>query len=420
MKKIFLSYSWAKSNEANEVDTTLNQFDLKVIRDVRDLKQMANIPEFMERIKDSDFAVLLVSDSYIKSKNCLYEVIKLLEDVNFTTKAVPLIFSDAKISSTLERLNYMNYWESQIEQLQNGINTGLSSVAFASNIIKDLEHFQLIRTNLDKLFNFLTEHLYFNYEQESKNSFKNLLTHIGVSNNSAKTKFKPRDTIDRFNLKNSNGVNNILDIYRLLLNISYNAEIELPRIMGHLQEITNNLAKYFTNKTKSECAVSIKLITNDETGKNPSVLTLVRDTESLSRYSEIDKIKARIEDNTVYKHIVQSMPATNPYFLSNDLRGERNYENTSFNIRGNLEFANLGNFKSFLRKKSWPLPYLSVMSVPVFNGTDKNDKTIIGFLNVDSSKEHVFKSEEDIKIVKDIGEQLFFALHKFQAFEINE
>jgi len=420
MKRIFLSYSWARSKEANEIDAILNQFNINVIRDIRDLKQMANIPAFMERIKEADFAVLLISDSYIKSKNCLYEVIKLLEDNNFIKKAIPIIFTDAKISSTIERLKYLNYWESQIEQLQEEIKNGLTSVAFASNIIKDLEHFQLIRTNLDKLFNFLTDHLYFSYEQEIKDNFQKLIDHLGISKDYQKAKFQSKETIDRFHFSNDNGVRHILDIYRLLLNISYNSEIELPRIMGHLQEITNNLAQYFSNNTKSKCAASIKLISTDENGENISVLTLVRDTESLSKYSEIDKIKARIEDNTIYKHIIQSMPATNPYFMSNDLRHERNYQNTSIKVFGNYEFPSVGSLKSMFRKDNWPLPYLSVLSVPVFNGVDKGEKTIIGFLNLDSDKENVFKSEEDIKIVKDIGEQLFFALHKFQAFENNE
>lgn len=407
MKKIFISYSWAKNAEANIVDNILSLYEIEVIRDVRDLKQLENVRAFMDRINEADYAILLISDSYIKSKNCMYELLKLIENKDLKNKAVPVLLSDIKISSPIKRLEYLKYWETQISELQFGIQNNLSSFAFANNLIKDLEQFQLIRNKIDDFFTYINEHLYFIYEEQSSKSFSDVIETLKIKKKiiNVQNEYNVKETIDRISLNPKASSIPIIDIYRLLLSISNNSTIGTSRLLGHLQEIIENICMYFNTVTKSTCSVSLKVFTNDQSVKSDTyVLTLIRDKKSSLRYSEIDKIKARIIDNTsYYSALANTITNKKSFFVSNDLSAESSYKNSYFEIYRN----------NFWGKKQWSLPYISSMTIPIYRNDDSK-QVILGFLNIDSDKKKSFKNENDINIMQEIGGLLFYPLKQLR------
>jgi hypothetical protein len=410
--KLFLSYCWAQRNEADKLDEFLSHYEVIVIRDVRDLKPLENIKSFMEQIKDADFAILLLSDAYLKSKNCLYEAIKLLDDKGFKNKAVPFLVNGVKLFSPQIRLSYLTHWETQTKELEQAIRQGLNSLTNISNLIKELEHFQLIRSKLDDFFNFITDHLCFNFEEEQSSNFVELVSHLSILKSDSQKKkavYYSSETITKINI--IKGADQIIDIYRLLLNVSNNKNLEIGRLLGHLQEIANSLSNYFKIKTKSTCTVALKILRQEESNEGPSVITLIRDLNSAAQYSELDKIKARIIDNTSYYQITRTITKKRPVFFSNNLVKEIGYTNSSFAWYEKLKNSpfSLNNDQ----KKGWILPYKSVIVAPIFNKKGDEETTMIGFLSVDSSESDVFDSDEDLKLVSDIGQQLFFALHRF-------
>ncbi|KCV74456.1 hypothetical protein Y011_16480 [Vibrio parahaemolyticus VP49] len=97
-KKVFISYSWSDMKVANEIEGHLSQFQLELVRDVRDIEYKNSISDFMETIRGSDFAILLISDSYLRSKNCMKEVLHLLKDRNYEEKILPVLVSGTKIT----------------------------------------------------------------------------------------------------------------------------------------------------------------------------------------------------------------------------------------------------------------------------------------------------------------------------------
>lgn len=408
---IFLSYSWTHIDETNHLDELLEQFNVEVIRDVRHLKELENIKVFIDKILEADFAILMINDAYLKSKNCMYEIIKLMEDKSFQKRAIPILFEDVIISNAQTRIGYMQYWENQLAQLQNDIKNSLTSFANSSNVIKELEQFQLIRNNINEFFNFITDHLCFTYKKEVQENYSGLFNHLSLVKRkmSENTNYKSRPTIDRIEIPNSNGANHIVDIYRLLLNLSNNSELELPRLLGHLQEIANNLSSYFTTTTKSECAVSFKLIQNDGS-KEQTVATLIRDTKSQSRFTALNNFKTRIFDNTNYAHVFYQIKKGKAIFFSNNLAHLKEYSNTEFALFGMPTTTSVKD-----REKYWTLPYKSIITAPILNSATNNETTILGFLNIDSPKTDVFNSEYDLKLVSDIAEQLFFSLQRLHA-----
>jgi UDP-N-acetyl-D-mannosaminuronate dehydrogenase len=89
--KIFLSYAWANASVADEMDNDFKALGITFQRDVRDISYTSSIKDFMNKIGKSDFVVMLISDEYIRSENCMYEVTELLGAHEFERRILPVL-----------------------------------------------------------------------------------------------------------------------------------------------------------------------------------------------------------------------------------------------------------------------------------------------------------------------------------------
>ncbi len=105
-KKIFISYSWSDMKIVDEIERDLSRFNLNIVRDVRDLEYKDSISDFMETIRAADFALLLISNSYLRSRNCMSEVLHLIKERNYNDKVLPIIIDGTCIYSVEDRLEY--------------------------------------------------------------------------------------------------------------------------------------------------------------------------------------------------------------------------------------------------------------------------------------------------------------------------
>ena len=77
-KTLFLSYSWNDATIADKIDEAFQPTGVQVKRDIRGIKYKDSIKLYMSQIRDTDFVLLIISDSFIKSSNCMYEVLEIL------------------------------------------------------------------------------------------------------------------------------------------------------------------------------------------------------------------------------------------------------------------------------------------------------------------------------------------------------
>lgn len=87
---IFLSYYWNDSCEADKIyDYFKKNQNIELHRDKIDIKKWGSIKEYMQSISNMDYTILLISDSYLKSANCMYEVLEVMRDRNYRDKIFP-------------------------------------------------------------------------------------------------------------------------------------------------------------------------------------------------------------------------------------------------------------------------------------------------------------------------------------------
>jgi hypothetical protein len=110
---IFVSYAWGGESE-NIVDDLERAFirrGLRIVRDKKDLSYKGSIKEFEQRIGQGQCIILVISDNYLRSRHCMYELIKINENQDFLKRIFPIVLADAHIYEPTDLLAYMKHWD---------------------------------------------------------------------------------------------------------------------------------------------------------------------------------------------------------------------------------------------------------------------------------------------------------------------
>ena len=108
-KEVFISYAWGGDSEeiTNKVDEALKASKINLVRDKRDLGFKGRIKDFMQQIGKGRAVVVIISDKYLKSENCMFELIQTFQNDEFTDRILPIVLEDARIHKPRERLKYV-------------------------------------------------------------------------------------------------------------------------------------------------------------------------------------------------------------------------------------------------------------------------------------------------------------------------
>src|SRR5262249_52782716 len=130
-----------------------------------------------------DFIVTVISDKYLRSEYCMYELFRIYRNCadkpeRFLGKVVPLILPDAKLERLSDRFERAEYWMEQQKELEPRVKEHMDAVGtqfywkfrligeFARNTADMLEHL------VDKLQPR-------DFERQAKEGFREVLVQIG-------------------------------------------------------------------------------------------------------------------------------------------------------------------------------------------------------------------------------------------------
>lgn len=179
--QIFLSYSWKNKDIADAIDNDWQAVGLTLIRDVRDAKYKQNLKQFMQRVHESDYVLLLISKDYLESKNCMYEALEVFGNPDFKSKILPILTKDAQISDTLIRLAYIEYWDAKQQKLNDSLKRMASSPIRAASIIEDLRQLAKIGDSIDAFASEIKDMLCASWPTVQKEGYAIIFDHIGFN-----------------------------------------------------------------------------------------------------------------------------------------------------------------------------------------------------------------------------------------------
>lgn len=112
-----MSYCWKDKELANNIDSFFENIGISLKRDVNSIDQWDSIRLFMDTIVKSDYAILIISESYLKSINCMYEITQLIKDPHYRNRIFPVVL-DKSIYTLNGRINYITYWEKEYDEIK--------------------------------------------------------------------------------------------------------------------------------------------------------------------------------------------------------------------------------------------------------------------------------------------------------------
>ena len=144
---VFLSYNWGSEKTADEVEKRLKPI-ADVLRDKSSIEHWGSISEFMKSIRKTDLIVVILSDAYLRSVACLYEIMQLLKDDNWISHSMFLVEDSAKgIYKPVGQIDYVNYWISERDNLEKALE-GINP-ALVTTQAEELKKIQLIQLNIN-------------------------------------------------------------------------------------------------------------------------------------------------------------------------------------------------------------------------------------------------------------------------------
>lgn len=174
--KIFISYNWGMKEAAQKLYDFFLMEGYAPSMDDHNLKFKGRISTFMESIRDSDYSILLLSDAYLKSENCMTEVLHVLKDHDFQEKVLPVRHKDLKIFSPSERMKYIDYWKIQVEEREAMLRTLDPTIAIEELIkLRTAKH---IHQNIGDFMVHIADMITNTIEEEEKQSYEAILTYI--------------------------------------------------------------------------------------------------------------------------------------------------------------------------------------------------------------------------------------------------
>ncbi|MGF2011026.1 COR domain-containing protein [Nostoc sp. DedVER01b] len=177
-KEIFISYAWGGESEqfVNQLDETFQAKGIKIIRDKRNLGYKGLIKAFMERIGRGKCAIAVISDKYLKSPNCMFELVQIAKNGQFYDRIFPIVLADAQIYKPIARLKYIKHWEDEIKELDEGMK-GVSA-ANLQGFREEIDQYTEIRNTIAELTNLLKDMNTLTPDIHSKSEFEELLNAI--------------------------------------------------------------------------------------------------------------------------------------------------------------------------------------------------------------------------------------------------
>ena len=156
-KAVFISYAWGKEREemVNQIEQALQDRGLRIIRDKRELGYKGSIKGFMERIGRGDCVIVVVSDKYLRSPNCMFELVEIAENKEFHDRIFPVVLADADIYKPVKQIQYIKHWEDEIKELKQTLGT--VDPTHLEGIYEQLNLYDRIRDNISRLTAILSD-----------------------------------------------------------------------------------------------------------------------------------------------------------------------------------------------------------------------------------------------------------------------
>jgi serine/threonine protein kinase len=181
---IFISYAWGGESEkiVDEICAALSEGNYTIIRDKKDLGYKGNIQEFMQWIGKGKYIIIVISDKYLKSENCMYEIVEIDRNQKMYERIFPVVLNDAKINTESSRIDYLVYWDEKNSRLREQAKA-LENPVGKTGVYHAIDTYDAIGKAIDKITVLLKKMNTLTPERHRSDKFSDLLNAINKKYN---------------------------------------------------------------------------------------------------------------------------------------------------------------------------------------------------------------------------------------------
>jgi len=248
--EIFISYAWGGDSETivNELDKVFQQKGITIIRDKRDLGFKGEITDFMKKIGAGNAVIIVISDKYLKSPYCMFELLETYRNLEFKDRIFPIVLQDANIFEPIPRLQYLKFWQDKKNELDNAIKDfGTDAITVIGD---DYKIYKKIFDNFGEIVNILKDINSLTPQMHRDENFKSLYDAVEKKIRIEQTPDASNHTV---NLINTNGSGNVIlpnvSGANITVNVNQSQPISQPNPIGNvnINYKIPNIVKLLTN-----------------------------------------------------------------------------------------------------------------------------------------------------------------------------
>ena len=190
---IFLSYCQKDTDIAEFLEDSMTPYiqdKARISRDIRDVEYHESFKRFMQSIEKHDFVITLISDNYLTSRNCMYEMLEVVKDSNFSEKLLFIVLNDedaryykvaptksigADIYSMSGQARHSKYWSSVDKDLDNEIEE-IGNPMYAIAQIKEKRIVQKILLDMPEFLEFVRDNKGIPFSEHVANGFVDMVS----------------------------------------------------------------------------------------------------------------------------------------------------------------------------------------------------------------------------------------------------
>lgn len=304
--EIFISYSWGGNSE-EVVNTLYDNFISKgynVIRDKINLGYKGSITDFMNKIGKGRIVVVVISDKYLKSANCMYEILQIKKNGSFADRIFPIVLEDANIYEPNNRLKYIKHWQDKFTELNKNLKN-INDLTVIQEEQKDLRNYKEIKDATSNIISVFKDMNTLTPDKIVDNDFAILTTAIDllIAKDNEKGYLREESTLKKFSdtqvfeMKQIIG-NNHNDILQEIKKIQVEKDVEntiqtTEKIIANLDDFFKEVNSIKIKGAKNRLISNYKLLRDYE-----DMLILEDDPKRKMKYKcEIDTIRISITNN---------------------------------------------------------------------------------------------------------------------------
>lgn len=173
---IYISHAWGGESEkvVQQIFHHFQEAGLNIALDKKDLGYRQSITNFMLALGKADAIIVVVSNKYLRSEYCMFELLQIYENKDIHSRIFPIVLDDVDIAKSVNRVELVKYWEVQTAELESKIRE-LTSLSNIEGLSDDLNLYQNIRSKIARLTHILKDINTLNIKLHSERDFRDLV-----------------------------------------------------------------------------------------------------------------------------------------------------------------------------------------------------------------------------------------------------